>query len=41
MTTTDGTISWKAGYLDRFTGPPSTYAVVYVLTEKGSAALCK
>jgi hypothetical protein len=31
----------EAGYLDRCTGPPSTDAVVYVLTEKGSAALCK
>ena len=31
----------EEGYLDRHLGPPATEAVVYVLTEKGSAALCK
>ena len=31
----------EAGYLDRHSAPPGTDVVVYVLTEKGSAALAK
>ena len=31
----------EKGYLDRHSTPPATDTVVYVLTEKGSATLCK
>ena len=31
----------EKGYLDRHSTSPATDTVVYVLTEKGSAALCK